>query len=340
MLAGPSALTLPVAAPATSSASSTPGASGASGSRGVAPPAAGNKASKGKSKSNVAGIAAGVGVTAAVLLAAAAILALILLRRRRARRADEAKGAAVPPGYVHGGTGGDGDHGAPPLARQPGAGSYHNAASTYAEPPESAAGTGSTMPTHGKLLFADVSSSADKGQTQPGKASTGSAHGSLPPPSIVDTQLAPQPAVAQRAAGSMPRGPPSQHQQQPAGALAGSLDADSWPVTSSSGGHRLTSTFGQTYTAVSNTTRAAAPEEADFKRALLEELRDIATADPPQLFAGKYVLLNERVAGGQALVNFARDSTGGYYQYAIKCAFFYSSGVNLCLCVCAAAARP
>ena len=44
----------------------------------------------------------------------------------------------------------------------------------------------------------------------------------------------------------------------------------------------------------------------------------MAGKQPPELFAGRYMLLPERAAGGQALVNFARDATGGFYQYAIK----------------------
>ena len=47
----------------------------------------------------------------------------------------------------------------------------------------------------------------------------------------------------------------------------------------------------------------------------------MATADPPELFDGRFLLMNERVEGGQALVSFAREASGTFAQYAIK--FFF-----------------
>lgn len=45
----------------------------------------------------------------------------------------------------------------------------------------------------------------------------------------------------------------------------------------------------------------------------------MATRRPPEVFAQEYVLLDERIAGGQAIVNFARDAATGAHRYAIKC---------------------
>ena len=58
----------------------------------------------------------------------------------------------------------------------------------------------------------------------------------------------------------------------------------------------------------------------DAKAHLLHELDMAASAAKPPVFAGRYMLMAERVEGGQAVVNFARDhpSIGGFYQYAIK----------------------
>jgi hypothetical protein len=61
--------------------------------------------------------------------------------------------------------------------------------------------------------------------------------------------------------------------------------------------------------------------EAPTPMARLERALDnIIMANTPELFAGKYVLLSERVVGGQGLVLFARSSDGGFRQFAIKCA--------------------
>ena len=39
-------------------------------------------------------------------------------------------------------------------------------------------------------------------------------------------------------------------------------------------------------------------------------LEDICIADPPRTFAGSYILINERVAAGQGIVNFGRNRCG------------------------------
>ena len=59
------------------------------------------------------------------------------------------------------------------------------------------------------------------------------------------------------------------------------------------------------------------PQERDRLRTAL---LNMAEAEPPQLFAGRYRLKAEWVQGGQALVVFARDDADGFFQYAIKCA--------------------
>ena len=53
---------------------------------------------------------------------------------------------------------------------------------------------------------------------------------------------------------------------------------------------------------------------------LVTALENMAQASPPALLAGKYMLLDERAAGSQAVVAFARGGDGGFFQYAIKCA--------------------
>ena len=61
------------------------------------------------------------------------------------------------------------------------------------------------------------------------------------------------------------------------------------------------------------------PETDDAHARLVAALQNFAAAEPPQLFAGKYLLLQERVVGGQAMVNFARVPGGSIDSYAIKC---------------------
>ena len=43
-------------------------------------------------------------------------------------------------------------------------------------------------------------------------------------------------------------------------------------------------------------------------------------ADAGELFAGRFMITRERFAGGQAMVQFARGGSDGFFQYAIKCA--------------------
>lgn len=59
--------------------------------------------------------------------------------------------------------------------------------------------------------------------------------------------------------------------------------------------------------------------EAKPARRVATALENMALADPPPPLAGGFVLVNERVVGGQAIVNFARgDRVGTYDQYAVK----------------------
>ena len=54
---------------------------------------------------------------------------------------------------------------------------------------------------------------------------------------------------------------------------------------------------------------------------LLTALTNMASAEPPQLFADRYRLKAGFVRGGQALVVFALNDGEGFFQYAIKCVF-------------------
>ena len=65
---------------------------------------------------------------------------------------------------------------------------------------------------------------------------------------------------------------------------------------------------------------AATLAEPDALAQLRTALENVAATKPAVDFAGRYLLLQERVEGGQAVVNFARDANGGVSQYAIKCA--------------------
>jgi hypothetical protein len=63
-------------------------------------------------------------------------------------------------------------------------------------------------------------------------------------------------------------------------------------------------------------------KRSEDKRALLERgLAMMATGNPPELFLGRFLIMSETRAGGQALVQFARGGEDGFFQYAIKCAF-------------------
>jgi hypothetical protein len=69
-----------------------------------------------------------------------------------------------------------------------------------------------------------------------------------------------------------------------------------------------------------STQRRATLEEQDAKLQLVRALENMAAVQPPAVFAARYVLLQERVSGGQAVVNFARGASGaGAEQVAIKC---------------------
>ena len=69
-----------------------------------------------------------------------------------------------------------------------------------------------------------------------------------------------------------------------------------------------------------STATANTLSKTECRAQLVTALEHISREHPPPVFAGRYVLLQERVSGGQAVVNFARGADGGYFQYAIKCA--------------------
>ena len=70
-------------------------------------------------------------------------------------------------------------------------------------------------------------------------------------------------------------------------------------------------------------------EPKDMDR-LVTALENMATAEPPQLLAGRYRLRAEWARGGQALVVFARNAGDGFFQYAIKCVFVLPSICHSC----------
>ena len=59
-------------------------------------------------------------------------------------------------------------------------------------------------------------------------------------------------------------------------------------------------------------------DSTPMRERLLDAIEEYTDAQPPQPFAWRYMLKREFVDGGQALVNFARDTGEGFYQYAIK----------------------
>ena len=60
---------------------------------------------------------------------------------------------------------------------------------------------------------------------------------------------------------------------------------------------------------------------AETQREQLERaLQAMAASQPPDLFLGRFLIMQERKVGGQATVQFARSGDGGFFQYAIKCA--------------------
>ena len=80
------------------------------------------------------------------------------------------------------------------------------------------------------------------------------------------------------------------------------------------GGHTMTA-FAMRF--------SVAPSPSSFRdaKAQLESvLLHIAEANPQPTFAGRYLLLNDFVQGGQGIVAFARDGRNPVMQYAIKCA--------------------
>ena len=102
---------------------------------------------------------------------------------------------------------------------------------------------------------------------------------------------------------------------------AGSRASDSTP--SRTAGGMMTGTWSMS-TATANTL-----SKTDARAQLVAALEHISREHPPPVFAGRYVLLQERVSGGQAVVNFARGRDGGYFQYAIK----FASMLLLAFCL-------
>ena len=86
------------------------------------------------------------------------------------------------------------------------------------------------------------------------------------------------------------------------------------PAANTTDGVPLTGGFSATLVRPSTLAEPGAVDK------LLTALDNMASAEPPQLFAGRYRLKTEWVRGGQALVVFARDDGEGFFQYAIKCA--------------------
>jgi serine/threonine protein kinase len=71
------------------------------------------------------------------------------------------------------------------------------------------------------------------------------------------------------------------------------------------------------YTMGSTNTEATMVGTAWDQR-LHRALNNMRIASPPRPFAGRYLLLQERAGGSQAVIAFARDRDGGFFQYAIK----------------------
>ena len=61
------------------------------------------------------------------------------------------------------------------------------------------------------------------------------------------------------------------------------------------------------------------------KEQLERTLYTMTTSQPPELFMGRFLLMQDRRGGGQAAVQFARGGDGGFFQYAIKCGSFAMS---------------
>lgn len=81
-------------------------------------------------------------------------------------------------------------------------------------------------------------------------------------------------------------------------------------------------TSGNSLTVLSTQNRSSSTVEVHAKRgdalALAHTLDTMAAARPPAIFAGDYVVLKERVRGGQSLVQFARDADAGLHQFAVR----------------------
>jgi hypothetical protein len=73
---------------------------------------------------------------------------------------------------------------------------------------------------------------------------------------------------------------------------------------------------------------ALMPATLDFaedRAQLLAALQAFAHAQPPEAFAGEFLLQGEMVQGCQAVVAIARECQDGFKQYAIRCDFDASS---------------
>ena len=75
----------------------------------------------------------------------------------------------------------------------------------------------------------------------------------------------------------------------------------------------------QTSVGSATTARPSTVLEPDERSKLSTALSNMATMQPPILFAGRFLLIDEQAHGGQAVVAFARDNSG-VFPYAIKCA--------------------
>jgi hypothetical protein len=70
------------------------------------------------------------------------------------------------------------------------------------------------------------------------------------------------------------------------------------------------------------TNRQATMAGGNWHQKLQRALNNMRISSPPQPFAGRYVLLQDQAVGGQAVIAFARDEGGNFFQYAVK--FFRS----------------
>ena len=77
----------------------------------------------------------------------------------------------------------------------------------------------------------------------------------------------------------------------------------------------MQSTLGTTFTVFMPDTMM----EPSMRKKVSTALLNMAQAEPPVTFAGRYHLLVDQRHGGQAVVQFARDMRGSLRQFAIKC---------------------